>query len=352
MHSNADSTAAPRAAGSPPTLTIAIPTYNRGPKAARLLTALTRQIVETRSADRVELLVSDNHSRVDPTPLLAPFVGGAVRTRFVRQDRNLEFDGNIRFLYEQATTDFVWFFGDDDLPLDGAVARVLKVLEDTSPDVLLFSFKQPPDLTVPQFDYADSPRITEDRGEQAERLMYYSKLTIYVLRRVGFTAAQREEIERQTGDGWMFIVLAMAVLESAARPRVAMLREFLARSDEDWHALEWTPTAFMRMHRPAEHPFARAHNPGLAAERRAMGLQSAIGICFYVMAGVYKVHDLEAYRAFVAAMPWQPRILLTMPRALVQMILLKLRLWPLYGPLLRRKPRRLAAAQAEPSTAL
>jgi glycosyltransferase involved in cell wall biosynthesis len=324
-------------------LTVAIPTYNRATKAARLLARFQDEILKAGESDRVEILISDNGSPDDPTELLQPFLRSPVRTRYVRQATNLGFDGHLKFLYREVQTDYVWFFGDDDVLFDGGLTRVLATLDAEAPDALLFAFKQPQELTVPQFDYPRSPYITDDGRTIAEALMRYPKLSIYVLRKVELSEIHRCLLDQQTGEGWMFIVLAMSVMDSVGSPRIALISEFLAGSDKDWHALEWTPQAFLCMHRPAEHPFAKANHPTLAAEKWLFGFQCAVDICLMVKLGIYTAHDLTAYDRFIEELNWRPRALLRRPRTAMKLLLIKGRLSRILGPMVRWLKARPAA---------
>ena len=116
--------------GASPTLTIAIPTFNR----ARFLKHTLERIQEQRFAigtDRIELLVCDNHSE-DSTPdvlrevqLLDPSI------RITRHNTNIGPDHNIATCFMLARGRYVWILGDDDFPVDGLLARLLPILEKT-----------------------------------------------------------------------------------------------------------------------------------------------------------------------------------------------------------------------------
>lgn len=110
-----------------PTLTIAIPTYNR----AGYLRLTLERIQAQRSgamADAVELLVCDNHSSDGTQAVLdaAKCVDSSIR--IVRHDENIGPDRNMRACFELATGRYVWILGDDDFPAPGLLAELLPAL--------------------------------------------------------------------------------------------------------------------------------------------------------------------------------------------------------------------------------
>lgn len=103
-----------------PTLTIAIPTYNRVRILEQTLGVLFPQLT-----DEVELVISDNCS-TDGTPEYVSSLqraGSAVR--FNRQSENLGADLNMISCFEIATGKYLWLLCDDDLPCSNAVQSIL-----------------------------------------------------------------------------------------------------------------------------------------------------------------------------------------------------------------------------------
>ncbi len=111
-----------------PTLTIAIPTYNRAEFLAKTLGRIQEQRAGSRR-DEVELLVCDNHSDDATAEVLATFAGRDPSLRVLRHDTNIGPDLNTATCFMQARGHYVWILGDDDIPVDGLLARLLDRLE-------------------------------------------------------------------------------------------------------------------------------------------------------------------------------------------------------------------------------
>ncbi|MFL5580736.1 MAG: glycosyltransferase family 2 protein [Gemmatimonadaceae bacterium] len=324
----------------PATLTIAIPTYNRADKLERLLKILDGELAAEPLRHRVRVLVGDNASS-DQTPAVCERMGrGALALRCIRHPENLRFDGNLRALYRAADTDYVWFFGDDDLPLAGAVARVLDAIDRASPDIVLSSFVQPLGSTARQFDFAEPLHLERDPRRIARHVVKYTKLSIYTLRRLDFSDAEWRHIDRVMEMGWMYIALAFAVLERSSRPSVAIYSEPLASCDEDVDQIAYVPIALLHMDVPVNTPFVHRHEPGLVREFADFGYRAVVRWCLGAKFGTIVPADMASYDAFIRKLPIRPRPLLRSPRTLAQLALLKLgltHLWPSRGARARRR---------------
>lgn len=110
-----------------PLLTIAIPTYNRAGDLDTALGHIAGQLGPL--ADRVEVLVSDNCSTDATAEVVAARVAGGLRVTYLRNQVNIGPDNNFLQCYKEAKGDYFWLLGDDDIILDGAVARILDILK-------------------------------------------------------------------------------------------------------------------------------------------------------------------------------------------------------------------------------
>lgn len=119
-----------------PLLTFAIPTYNRHECLKLLLDALLPEVAEANSQGlKVEVLVCNNASP-DGTAAYLDGLAGRSGLRVAHHPQNLGPDANAIFCFEQARGQYVWIFGDDDLPLPGALSMIVKSLERDQPDLL------------------------------------------------------------------------------------------------------------------------------------------------------------------------------------------------------------------------
>ena len=112
---------------SAPLLTIAIPTFNRAPYLERCLAQIVKQTAAFE--DKVELIVSDNCSTDQTEEVVNRYIAGGSRINFLKNHQNLGPDGNFRKCFEAARGTYFLLFSDDDLLLDGALGRILSVIE-------------------------------------------------------------------------------------------------------------------------------------------------------------------------------------------------------------------------------
>jgi glycosyltransferase involved in cell wall biosynthesis len=111
-----------------PTLTIAIPTFNR----ASYLRHTLERIQEQRFAigtDRIELLVCDNHSEDSTPDVLRAVQALDPSIRITRHNTNIGPDHNIATSFMLARGRYVWILGDDDFPVDGLLVGLIPILE-------------------------------------------------------------------------------------------------------------------------------------------------------------------------------------------------------------------------------
>jgi len=112
-----------------PLLTIAIPTFNRNEIVSRSIDRIRIQITE-----KVRLLIVDNHSdlpiSIDPSN---------ASTEVMRNVANVGGNGNILKCFELCESDWIWVLGDDDEILEGAIAKILSIIENY-PDYIVINF--------------------------------------------------------------------------------------------------------------------------------------------------------------------------------------------------------------------
>jgi hypothetical protein len=120
---------------SAPVLTIAIPTYNRAPKLARLLDNTIAELGPL-LGETVELVVSDNCS-TDNTQILAKERLKRPGCSYYRNASNVGFDGNVLNLLRNSRGEFVWIMGDDDLFEAGFLPQFVNILSRNEADLYI-----------------------------------------------------------------------------------------------------------------------------------------------------------------------------------------------------------------------
>ena len=117
-------------------LSLCIPTYNRSVYLRELLPRLLDEVAAVNSGHaQVELVVSDNASTDSTqehlTSITYPWF------RLFRNERNIGGDLNFLACVERSGGEYVWLFGDDELIRPGGVGRVLQVLTQQRPALLV-----------------------------------------------------------------------------------------------------------------------------------------------------------------------------------------------------------------------
>ena len=113
---------------------VCIPTFDRREYLEPLLEALVRQ----ERVAGLQIVISDNASTDGTEELCREYARRWTQIKYVRLPENLGPDRNFLSCVEHADAEYCWLFGSDDLPLPGAASRVLRLLDDGAPDILLF----------------------------------------------------------------------------------------------------------------------------------------------------------------------------------------------------------------------
>lgn len=124
-------------------LAICIPNYNRIEKLKRLLYETVGQITEENLTGQVQICISDDCSPESPEGMI-----NIVRSRypqveilFERNKENRGMDYNFLNSVMMASGEFCWIIGNDDMPAEGGIARVVHLLAGTRDiDILLTPF--------------------------------------------------------------------------------------------------------------------------------------------------------------------------------------------------------------------
>jgi glycosyltransferase involved in cell wall biosynthesis len=309
-------------------LTIAVPTFNRASKLDRLLGLFRKEIESWNAPNRIQLIVCDNASTDSTRTVVTAHASTCSNIRYYRNEENLGFDGNVKRCFDLCSTDYIWFFSDDDIPDPDSVKRITGALDKYTPDVLLFSFRQPATQRNGAFNFKDSVYVESDLRKCVELLFGFPKVSTFVIRKLNFNLEQENFFESTIGDGFSFIVLALTVLDCRPLPQLAVISEPLASSDNDFDKFDWTPEPFLRLSKQARHPFFERHAPDLKRVLEKSGYLTAISLSFDAKSGKARVSDLKRYDEFIASLSFDGPALLANPRQLIKYILLKLKIVP------------------------
>ncbi len=303
---------------------ILIPTCNRAGKLRRLLRTLESEAARLKPDSRIQLLVSDNASSDETPAVVSDFSNNTFALKYFRQAQNLGFDGNVKFLYEIAETDYVWFLPDDDIPLPGSLCAILDALETHRPDILLFSFTQPPGNPHKTFDLQDPVTIITDPKKIIEYVYVWTKLSIYVLRKISFSISELKELESFFGNGYFFVDLSFSVLNASNSPRLCIISEPLCTCDEDYLYCSPDPNIFLYFYKVFYHPFVKKHAPSLPAQLIDNCYYGLIHFLYQVKTGAIIPDDLKKYDMAIKKLKYKLSALSRNPRVLLKLFLLKI----------------------------
>lgn len=308
-------------------LSIVIPSYNRASKLVRLLKNIEVNLQESNLSDQIQVLVSDNASTDDTELQVTTFKTDRFRLDYFRQDKNIGFDGNVRFLYEAAKTNYVWFFSDDDILLPGAIATVLDGIKATQPDVLLFSFIQPPGSNTRTFNQSEEISVITNPKKIISLIAQYPKVSIYVCKKIELCEEQKIELEPFYENGFYWIDLCYSIINATNNnPQLCVISQPLASCDEEFNNIRFEASVCLERYNIFYHPYVRAHLPFMVDESRRQSYYDVIQLMFAVKMGTIISEKPEVFEKEIAALRFRILPLLKNPRSFFQYILLKLNL--------------------------
>lgn len=106
-------------------LSIAIPLYNGEEFLNRTLSAITSQICNK----EVEVVLCDDMSKDSTLEIAKKYADKFDFIHLYENEKNLGMDGNFENVANLATGKFIWFSGQDDTFLDGAITKVLEIIK-------------------------------------------------------------------------------------------------------------------------------------------------------------------------------------------------------------------------------
>lgn len=200
-----------------PTLSICIPTLNRGSVIGETLATIVRQA----DPAEVELVIVDGGSTDDTAAVVAGFQRDFPSLRYVRANAaeeaagapkpsNAGFDRDCSLAVELARGSYCWLLSDDDLLKEGAVARVLAAIREGWALVVVNAEVRNADfsavVTPSQLSFTED-RAYEPTREGRNRFMaevgpYLSFLGGVVIRRDEWMSRDRE---RYFGSGFVHV---------------------------------------------------------------------------------------------------------------------------------------------------
>lgn len=141
-----------------PLLTICIPTYNRGKRVYSLVLYLLEHVI-SRHRSCIELLIVNNCSTDNTISYLHPLIEQGVR--LINREVHLpSAEANMFASVEFCRGRYVWFHGDDDIPIPGNIESLLSHLHSDEVDLFVTN-----SITIDAFGKKISDRIFKINNE-------------------------------------------------------------------------------------------------------------------------------------------------------------------------------------------
>lgn len=316
-------------------LTILIPTYNRSTKLLRLLNQIELFInKDDRYLNLIEVIISDNGSNDNTSIILSDFIKNKNNFKFFLQNENKGFDNNIKFLYDIADSEFVWYFSDDDIIFENAFEEIINALQKQNPDILLFSFAQPKTNKILTFSAATSQYSTNEVNKIIELIASYPKLSIYVLKKYKITKENQIYLDTVISKGFYFLSLSFTIISLSKSPKITIITEQLASCDDEFNNFSIPPDIFLFFYETFEHPFVLKTSPNLHIEKKVLSYKNTLEYLFKIKEGHFIVNNMKEYDLYIKSFYFNGDILFRSPALLLQYILLKtnsVKLFSKYG---------------------
>lgn len=155
-------------------LTIAIPTYNRAQYLDQCLSQICKQV--RKYNEYIELIVSDNCSSDDTYEVVKKYVDDVNDIIYLRNEENIGADNNFIQCFKQASGKYVWIFGDDDVLLDGALDKIMNIIQQGNYGVIYvnsYGFKNNWRLERPNNYYGKNTVVYETQKAFLHRVSYF-----------------------------------------------------------------------------------------------------------------------------------------------------------------------------------
>jgi glycosyltransferase involved in cell wall biosynthesis len=117
-------------------LTIAIPTFNRCNYLRELLPAFIQQVEKENIGNEIEILINDNASEDDTRTYVEGFVSFPW-LKYSRNSVNVGGDQNFIECVKKAKGKYVWLFGDDDILHNSALEKLLRIIREYDPALII-----------------------------------------------------------------------------------------------------------------------------------------------------------------------------------------------------------------------
>lgn len=278
-------------------LTLAIPSFNRSTKLLSLLRNIDGTLLNLGFKEQIEIIVSNNGSSDSTASDLASYLKQRTRSvsslRVFNQETNIGFDLNVKFLYENALGQYLWFLSDDDILYPDAIERIFTELKTRMPSILLFEFQQPAGTADKVLSKLVTPGLHSDAATLINLVSKQAKLTSYVVYRGELL--NLSSIDHFIGSSYWFVALSLTILHSARPATGYLIGDFLAHSDADYKQINFPPETWLNYFKIFLHPYVVSFQPERWRLEQVQSYKSYINFLYNVQAGIMHSNDSSKY---------------------------------------------------------
>jgi abequosyltransferase len=141
-------------------LTLCIPTYNRASKLKKSLDVLVPIVKKF----NINILVSDNCSTDNTEDIVNSYNTKAFRISYYKNDSNIGAEANFKKALSLSNSDYSWLLGDDDIILSKEINKILNILKEKSPNLMIVNTKNQVSKSLLDFEYSDKEKLLIDLG--------------------------------------------------------------------------------------------------------------------------------------------------------------------------------------------
>jgi len=137
-------------------LSICIPTMNRP---ALLMQAVNSIITDNAFLNEIEICISNNcsESNYSEVEQLIKSASSMCKINYVRHNTRLSLDGNHLYVKQMASSEYVFYLGDDDYFLPKELPKIVELVSAEQPDLAIFNGIVVDEDNVPRGNHFDLP---------------------------------------------------------------------------------------------------------------------------------------------------------------------------------------------------
>jgi glycosyltransferase involved in cell wall biosynthesis len=289
-------------------LTLAIPSFNRSAKLLSILRSIDGMLHNLSFKEQIEIIVSNNGSSDSSAKDLESYLmqrpRSASNLRVFNQATNIGFDLNVKFLYENARGQYLWFLSDDDILYPQAIERIFTELKARMPSILLFEFQQPAGSTEKVLSKVVTPGVHSDAKTLINLVSKQAKLSSYIVYRGD--ALNLSGIDQFIGSSYWFVALSLSILHSARSATGYLIGDFLAHSDSDYKQINFPPETWLNYFKIFLHPYVVSIQPERWQLEKIQSYKSYVNFLYNVQVGLLQANDSSKYiqAAKELRVPW------------------------------------------------